>query len=249
MSEQTIYAQLVKAGLSPVGACAVMGNMKAESAMRANNAQDGMTKMSDADYTAAVDNGTYSNFVRDSVGYGLCQWTYYTRKQALLAYAQSKGVSIGDEAMQVDFTIKELKSDYPKLWEYLTAANGVYDAASRVCKEYERPAVNNVNVRADYANQYYMSLSSMSVNDNEVAAEKSSESSWPPRTLSYGTFGADVLAFQALLMAHGYSLGVDGQFGNKTKAMAMAFQAEHGLTPDGIAGPRTWEKLVEGAGK
>lgn len=246
MSNQTIYALLVKEGLSPVGACAVMGNMQAESAMKANNAQDGMSKMSDAEYTAAVDNGTYTNFVRDSVGYGLCQWTYYTRKQALLAYAKSKGVSIGNEAMQVEFCIKELRTGYPKLWLYLCDATGVYEAAERVCKEYENPAIKNVNVRAEFANQFYMTFGSMNVNDYEIAAtEKTGESYWPPRTLAYGMFGPDVTALQGLLCAHGYSLTADGQFGNKTKAAVEAFQKAHGLKVDGIAGPKTFVKLTE----
>ena len=56
LSNQSIYLQLVASGMSPVAACAMMGNMQAESAMRANNAQDGMTRLSDAEYTAAVDN-------------------------------------------------------------------------------------------------------------------------------------------------------------------------------------------------
>ena len=37
--------------------------------------------MDDKQYTAAVDNGSYKNFVNDSAGYGLAQWTYSSRKQ------------------------------------------------------------------------------------------------------------------------------------------------------------------------
>ena len=47
--------------------------------------------MTDAEYTAAVDSGSYTNFVRDSAGYGLAQWTYYSRKQALYDYAKAAG--------------------------------------------------------------------------------------------------------------------------------------------------------------
>lgn len=245
MSIQTIYSQLVKAGLSPVGACAVMGNMQAESAMKSNNAQDGMTRMSDAEYTAAVDNGTYSNFVRDSVGYGLCQWTYYTRKQALLAFAKNRGVSIGDEAMQVDFTVKELKSDYPALWKYLCTAKGVYDAASRVCTEYERPAVNNIKVRAEAANQFYMSLGGMNVDNASIKEEKPEETYWPPRVLAYGMSGPDVGALQALLIAHGYKLNVTGTFDNTTKGFVEKFQTATGLKSDGIAGAKTWAQITK----
>jgi len=72
--------------------------------------------MSDASYTKAVDNKTYNNFIHDSAGYGLAQWTYYTRKQKLLNYAQSNNKSIGDTEMQVAFLIKELKEDFSSIW-------------------------------------------------------------------------------------------------------------------------------------
>ena len=112
MSAQTIYFKLIEAGMSPVGACAMMGNMWAESGMRANNAQDGYG-YTDEGYTAKVDAGQL-NFI-DSIGYGLCQWTYGPRKLKLLQFARKRGVSIGDEDMQVDFCIQELRSEYPKM--------------------------------------------------------------------------------------------------------------------------------------
>lgn len=58
------------------GVAGLMGNLYAESGMRPNNLQNSYEKklgMSDASYTAAVDNGNYSSFVRDSAGYGLAQ--------------------------------------------------------------------------------------------------------------------------------------------------------------------------------
>jgi hypothetical protein len=36
---------------------------------------------------------------------------------------------------------------------------------------------------------------------------------------------------------------VDGNFGAKTEAALRAFQRAHGLTPDGIVGPKTWKAL------
>ena len=52
--------------------------------------------MTDAEYTAAVDAGTYTNFVNDKAGYGLAQWTYWSLKQEMLNYFKSKKKSIGD---------------------------------------------------------------------------------------------------------------------------------------------------------
>ena len=80
----------------------MMGNLFAESALSPINLQNTYnTKLgySDAAYTEAVDNGKYKNFVKDSAGYGLAQWTYWSRKEALLNYAKSKGKSIGDLTM------------------------------------------------------------------------------------------------------------------------------------------------------
>ena len=52
---------------------------------------------------------------------------------------------------------------------------------------------------------------------------------------------ADVIYLQKKLgVATG---GADGVFGPKTKAAVIAFQKKHGLTADGIVGPKTWAKL------
>ena len=56
MSEQTIYNALRAGGLSPAGACAMMGNMYCESGLRSDNVQDNCA-MGDSDYTWNVDNG------------------------------------------------------------------------------------------------------------------------------------------------------------------------------------------------
>ena len=61
---------------NPYGVAGLMGNLYAESGLRSNNLQNTFEKkfgMTDEQYTAAVDNGTYTNFVKDSAGYGLAQ--------------------------------------------------------------------------------------------------------------------------------------------------------------------------------
>lgn len=55
----------------------------AESGLMPNNLQNTYNNKlgkTDAEYTAAVDNGSYGNFVKDSAGYGLAQWTYWSEK-------------------------------------------------------------------------------------------------------------------------------------------------------------------------
>ena len=83
MTNKEIYNQFRDAGLTAEGACAVLGNMAAESGMKPNIAQRGMTTLSDEAYTASADNAII-DFVHDGVGYGLCQWTHPDRKRKLL---------------------------------------------------------------------------------------------------------------------------------------------------------------------
>lgn len=154
MSNKQIFDALVGAGMTVEGACGMLGNMAAESTMKPTIAQRGMTTMSDIEYTFAADNGSI-DFANDSVGYGLCQWTYHTRKAALLAFAKSRGVSVGDGDMQAQFCIKELQTDYPDLWAFLCSSHDLLQCTERICKEFERPTVNNVGTRLEFAKQAY----------------------------------------------------------------------------------------------
>ena len=243
MSAETIYRQLVQAGMTPAGACGLLGNMQAESAMKSNIAQRGMTTKTDEEYTYGVDSGTYDGFTRDAVGYGLCQWTYYTRKAALLAYARNTGASIGDESMQVGFCIKELRQDYPGLWALLCSTTDVYTAASEVCTVYERPAVNNISVRAGYANQFYSRLAGLDVSATEEAAPEA-ETYWPPRVICEGMTGDDVAVAQAILKARGGDVVITGDFDARFKNRVMTWQSFNGLAADGIIGAATWAVLL-----
>ncbi len=63
-------------------------------------------------------------------------------------------------------------------------------------------------------------------------------------TLRKGARGDNVEELQALFNAkYGFSLDVDGVFGDKTVQAVKAFQTAHGLKADGIVGPKTWEAL------
>ena len=143
MTEKQIFDALTAAGLSPAGAAGLMGNLYAESGLRANNLQNGFEKrlgMNDEQYTAAVDNGSYDGFVHDSAGYGLAQWTYWSRKEALLRFAKDRGASIGDAAMQVAFMLQELKGYGGALWGTLKTTDDVRAASDVVLLQYEKPA-------------------------------------------------------------------------------------------------------------
>lgn len=157
---QEIYDALVAGGLTPAGAAGLMGNFMAECAMRSNNLQNSyQTKLgyTDESYTAAVDSGAYGNFAKDSAGYGLAQWTYWTRKRDLLAFAKKQGKSIGDAMMQVAFALQELKG-YSKVLKVLQTTTSVKEASDIVLTQYERPADMSDAVkekRAAYGQKIY----------------------------------------------------------------------------------------------
>lgn len=160
-TEEKIWNFLKDNGLNDFGAAALMGNLYAESALHPTNLQNTYEKslgMTDAEYTAAVDNGTYCNFVKDCAGYGLAQWTYWSRKQNLLDFAKSAGKSIGDLEMQLTFLIKELKSGYASVLQTLKTATSILVASNAVLTKYERPANQGTsvqNARASYGQKYY----------------------------------------------------------------------------------------------
>ena len=138
-----------------------MGNIYAESGLSSTNLQNSFEKKlgyTDASYTSGVDAGTYTNFVRDSAGYGLCQWTYWSRKQALLEFCHSKGTSIGDLEKQLEVMYKELSENYGTVMSVLRSATTVLQASNSVLLQYERPADQSSAVqskRASYGQVYY----------------------------------------------------------------------------------------------
>lgn len=56
--------------------------------------------------------------------------------------------------------------------------------------------------------------------------------------------GSDVLRVQEILQILGYYRGdLDGYYGPLTEAAVIQFQRDQGLTPDGIVGPQTYDRL------
>ena len=159
--EKTIWNFLMVHIDNEYGVAGLMGNLYAESALRSNNLQQSYeTKLgyNDTTYTAAVDNGSYDNFVKDAAGYGLAQWTYWSRKQAMLEFHQSKKKSIGDMQTQLEFLIKELSGSYKGVWSDLKNATSILDASNSVLLKFERPANQGESVqkkRAEYGQKYY----------------------------------------------------------------------------------------------
>lgn len=159
-NEKTIWSFLKRKGLNDYAVAGLMGNLKAESALNPQNLQGSYEKklgFTDASYTSAVDAGSYGNFVTDKAGYGLAQWTYWSRKQNLLNFAKSKGASIGNLDMQLEFLWKELQG-YKSVMATLKNAASILEASNAVLKGYERPANQGESAqkkRAVYGQDFY----------------------------------------------------------------------------------------------
>lgn len=64
-------------------------------------------------------------------------------------------------------------------------------------------------------------------------------------TLRNGSKGTQVKVLQWLLNLNGYDAGtIDGIFGSKTLKALKAYQAAKGLEADGVAGKKTWAKIL-----
>lgn len=159
-NDETIWKFLKGKGLNDFAIAGIMGNLYAESGLKPTNLQNAYeTKLgyTDDTYTKGVDNGTYTKFVNDSAGYGLVQWTFYTRKQALLDFAKAAGASIGDLTMQLNFLWKEIQG-YTAVMNTLKNAKSVLEASNAVLTGYEKPADQGEATqtkRAGYGQTYY----------------------------------------------------------------------------------------------
>lgn len=269
MSEKTIYDALRSGGLSHAGACAMMGNMFCESALIPNNVEDRCT-LGDFDYTYAVDTGTISRyqFKVDAFGYGLCQWTYPTRKEELYNLAKQAGVSIGDEALQCGFCVLELKRDYASLYQFLCTTEDVAKATEDICSQYERPAVNNFAARINAAQRFYNQYA----NDTNVGCTDDSCSIdyEGPSTEEFDIIHPEhrrafqhlskgdgmefplsqVLAWQALLQCWGFAIKADGMFGPITEEATVRWQKQAqeigaAVEVNGIVDEDDWEEIIE----
>jgi len=186
---QTIWTYLYNAIGNKYGVAGLMGNLQAESGLRSNNVQDTFERRvgSDSSYTSNVDNGSISkySFSHDSAGYGLAQWTYYTRKQGLYEYAKNKGVSIGNLNMQLEYLVQELKTSFGGVWNTLRNASSIRQASDSVLLNFENPTDHGYSVqnyRGSLSQQMYDKYSSSSSYNPSTPTNPTT-----PTTPTYGT--------------------------------------------------------------
>ena len=240
-----------------------MGNIGAESSF-VPNIVEGRCPLSNFDYTHNVDIGTTSkyDFCHDSYGYGLCQWTLPYRKEKLYEFARLNGDSIGNEEMQVHFILKELttEGEYAALYKYLCETTDLYEATKRICVQYERPAVNNIDARYQIAcrcaNEAYDDMEAEPVDPPE-SQDGCGDDSCPiefdgetcditVRVLRQGMIGRDVFVAQTAINDIGRDCGVpDGDFGPNTESGVRDLQETCGLPVTGVIGQAEWQIIFQ----
>ena len=156
-AQEQIFNYLKDMGLNDTAAAGVMGNIACESGYSATNLQNSYEKslgMSDQEYTNAVDNGSYSknDFVHDSAGYGIVQYTYSGYKEGLYDMAKQQGKSVGDLGVQLEYLSTQMS---PALIQKLNNAGSPSEAAQIFCNDFEKPGTPNMAARIDAANQAY----------------------------------------------------------------------------------------------
>ena len=149
-----IWKYLTDHGCTDAGAAGLMGNLQHESGMAPNRVEilclkrlreQGKT-YTDETYTAAVDSGMIpeAEFIHPlpgkQYGYGLAQWTAPSRKESLYLAAKSRGVSISDLKMQLEFLVSELKINFSEVWDTLVTTDNVHTASDAILLHFEQPA-------------------------------------------------------------------------------------------------------------
>lgn len=198
---ETIWLTLTQIyGYTDISTAAIMGNLQYESGLRSNNAENlyvgnntSGTEDKDIAYTNMMNNNragfcdkdvawngatngsSLSGKERDGyVGYGLAQWTWWSRKAVLWDMAHEAGVSIDDVGIQLKVLDYELCNGYKACRDAMQATSDLTVATTAFLKQYEKPADQSDTVvakRTAAALSYYNTYSGSTYSDGSVTIE------------------------------------------------------------------------------
>ena len=259
--KQTIYNTFRKNGLTEAAALGFLGNFQCESGNEPFRLQGDFSpyRTSSKAYVQRAENGqmTKQEFCK-AVGFGLAQWTYPARKANLWDFWKASGKALDSAEMQTEFACQELRTEYKALFDFLKSTNDVFTATSRICREYERPAVNNIDARYQAANRikYEIDLNAWDKDEPDPAPapspapEPQKSDKLVLRTIDKNCKGFDeIYLLQALLLNHGYDIPVDGVWTESLTDAVKEFQkTAFPNSPkdwDGVVGKMTWDALLK----
>lgn len=131
-----------------IATAAWLGNFYSESNIVPYRLQDDFTSgfVNSHTYTNNVDSGAIARaaFMNDGKGYGLAQWTYYTRKAGMYDYWNTDeyrggGVSIGAFNFVIAWFKRELDRDFPGIKSHMLTVTDIDSASDYVLINYETP--------------------------------------------------------------------------------------------------------------
>ena len=171
-----IWEALKKLGLSEAGIAGVLGNLQVESAGLNPEISEMGKGFKAGEYTAFLDGlaadktlsrGAIEKILKEPkharTGYGLAQWTYYTRKAGLVMMAREMGKSVADPEVQMAYLLQELSQgkQNKQLLSLLQTTDDVQAAADAFMNVYERPAKGkeHADQRRGAAQAFYDKLS------------------------------------------------------------------------------------------
>ena len=256
---QTIYNRLRAAGLTEAGALGFLGNWDCESNCEPFRVQGDFSpyRTVSHQYTKDVEDGRIPmhQFAHDAKGYGLAQWTFYSRKEGLYDYWKKSGKKLDDCEMQTDFALYELVTEgqYATVNQAVRTSNDLYSCVKIICERYEQPAVNNIDARFQSAQRIKHEID---LNPEPVPPEPPrpeppvpptpTDVYWPPRTIDKNCVGfPEIWVLTSLLYCRGYGLEPVDVWMDDTTEAVKDFQIDNGLTVDGVVGKMTWKALLE----
>lgn len=165
-----IWNDLMAEFNNEIGVAGLMGNLYAESGCTPYACQPTRPLNVCQIYIANVDSHAISEYdfvhygcsagggVADTqLGFGLAQWTYYSRKQGLYTYMYAHGTSIGDLENQIQYVIEEISAN-PTMWNEIATATDIDAITDYLLATFENPADQSAAVkekRRGYATDIY----------------------------------------------------------------------------------------------
>ena len=143
--DEYIYNYLLAKIGNPVGVAALMGNLDIESGLHPINLESKYARifgMTSAEYTNWFDTAEGSELdeiIHDCAGYGIAQWTFWSRKKGLHDYAKSVNGSVGDLDAQLGYLWKEIQG-YRSVIGPLKESTNLREISDLIAIHYEKPA-------------------------------------------------------------------------------------------------------------
>lgn len=219
---EKVFNYFISKGLTPPQVAGIMGNLQAESGMNPRRVQDkqGQPRSPDSD-VMKLDGKT---------GYGLAQWTFPARQNALHAAAVAAGTQDSDLLVQLEYLWSELNGEFKStVLEPLLSTSDYRQASNIFLLEFENPKNEGPKVqneRASLSLGFLTQYGSLSAAANQGTPSDDTGATVVLSTCAGSGDNNTVIA--------GYSLPVTDKIYEDKKAY---FAADHHLKKDGSPSP------------